>query len=248
MTDTDFRVPSTDMPGPGAAGEDAPSPMAAREGDGQGGLGDQVQEGVEQAKEMVGQATEQLSQKAQELGGQAQQKLRDQVDSRSTQVGEQVSATAAAVRSVSQQLQEQGQDLPAQIIAQAAGKAEQVGQYLRTTCADQFLHDVEDFGRRQPWTVIAGGIALGFLGARFLKASSQSRYDQHISRTAPPTEFARPRLAEATRSDRGTTYRQPPGGMTSEAPGAMPATPTGSEPASASIPGGTGLHGDRGAA
>ena len=33
------------------------------------------------------------------------------------------------------------------------------------------------FGRRQPWAVIAGGLALGFAASRFLKASSSRRYE-----------------------------------------------------------------------
>lgn len=150
-----------------------------------GGAGDQLQQGMEQAKQVAGQAGEQLAEKAQELGGQAQQKFREQVDTRSTEVGEQVTATASAVRDASQRLREQGQDLPAQLIEQAASRAEQLGQYLRTSSADRLLHDVEDLGRRQPWVAIAGGIALGFLGARFLKASSRDRYNQRYNPSTP---------------------------------------------------------------
>jgi cell division septum initiation protein DivIVA len=142
---------------------------------------------MEQAKETVGKATEQLADKAQELGGQAQQRLREQIDGRSTDIGDGVAATAAAVRTASQQLREQGQDLSAQIIEQAAEKAQQLGDYLRGSSADRLLHDVEDLGRRQPWAVIAGGIAAGFLGARFLRASSVSRYEQRFPSTGAPT-------------------------------------------------------------
>ena len=35
---------------------------------------------------------------------------------------------------------------------------------------DKILHDIEDFGRRQPTAVLVGGLALGFLASRFLKA------------------------------------------------------------------------------
>jgi hypothetical protein len=140
---------------------------------------------LEQAKEAVGQAGEQLAEKAQELGGQAQRRMREQVDSRSTAVGDQMSATASAARDASRQLREQGQDLPAQIIEQLADRTERLGGYLRGASPERLLHDVEDMGRRQPWAVIAGGIALGFLGARFLKASSRDRYQQRF-RPAPP--------------------------------------------------------------
>jgi hypothetical protein len=38
------------------------------------------------------------------------------------------------------------------------------------------LRDVEDFARRNPWAVAAGGFALGFVASRLLKASSSERY------------------------------------------------------------------------
>jgi len=145
---------------------------------------------LDQAKEAVGQAGEQLAEKAQELGGQAQQRLREQVDSRSTAVGDQMTATASAARDASRQLREQGQDLPAQVIEQLAGRAEQLGGYLRGASPERLLHDVEDMGRRQPWAVIAGGIALGFLGARFLKASSRDRYQQRYRPAMPAARSA----------------------------------------------------------
>jgi hypothetical protein len=75
---------------------------------------------------------------------------------------------------------------------------------------------VEDFGRRQPWAVIAGGLALGFAASRFLKASSSRRYES--SSNLP--------------SRRGTAY--PTGGLTAGAPtsrtGVAPRDVTGEYP------------------
>ena len=82
-----------------------------------------------------------------------------------------MSGIASDVRSVSEQLREQGKDQPAKLAEQAADRAERLGGYLRDNDADRILSDVEDFGRRQPWAVIAGGVAVGFLASRFLKAS-----------------------------------------------------------------------------
>ena len=61
---------------------------------------------------------------------------------------------------------------------QAADRVERVGDYLKHSDGDTILRDIEDFGRRQPWTVVAGGLAVGFLASRFLKASSSRRYEQ----------------------------------------------------------------------
>ena len=85
------------------------------------------------------------------------------------------------MRSVSESLREQGKDQPAKLAEQAADRAERLGSYLKESDADRILGDVEDFGRRQPWAVIAGGVALGLVASRFLKASSIDRYERRSS-------------------------------------------------------------------
>jgi len=136
------------------------------------------------------QAKEKATEKAQEAKGQAASRVREQVDTRSTQAGEQVSSTASDIRSVADQLREQGKDQPAKLAEQAAQRAESLGDYLQRSDGDTILSDLEDFGRKQPWAVIAGGVALGFAASRFLKASSTRRYETRTSSngyTPPPT-------------------------------------------------------------
>jgi len=127
------------------------------------------------------QAKEKAKEQAQQAAGQAKGALRSQVDQRSTQAGERASGLASDVRTISQQLREQGKDQPAQLADKAAERAERLGNYLQQSDADRILGDVEDFGRRQPWAVIAGGLAVGLLASRFLKASSTNRYEQRSS-------------------------------------------------------------------
>ena len=118
--------------------------------------------------------------KAKEVASQAQDKargrVRDEVDRRSTEVGEQVGGTAGDARSVADELRKQGKDTPARYVAQAADRAERLGSYLQGSDGDRILHDVEDFARRKPWAVAAGGLVLGFAASRMLKASSGQRY------------------------------------------------------------------------
>ena len=134
------------------------------------GNGQETSSTTEQAKEKVQET-------AQQAAGQARGRLRDQVDQRSTQAGEQVASTAGDVRTVADQLREQGKEQPAKIAEQAAARAEKLGDYLKQSDGDSILRDVEDFGRRQPWAVMFGGLAVGFLASRFLKASSSRRYE-----------------------------------------------------------------------
>jgi hypothetical protein len=127
----------------------------------------------DKAQEVAGQAQE----KAQEAAGQARDRVRTQIDQRSTQAGEQVSTHASNLRSVGDSLREQGQDQPAKLADQAAERLEQAGGWLTDNDADRILSDVEDFARKNPWAVMAGGLALGFAASRMLKASSTERYN-----------------------------------------------------------------------
>ena len=136
---------------------------------------------TDQAKDAAGQAKEK-----------AGSQLRSQVDQRSTDAGHKVGGFASDVRSVGEQLREQGNDQPARLAEQAADRAERFGSYLRGEHADRILGDVEDFGRRRPWVVIAGGMALGLVASRFLKASSGDRYQRRTSGRLPERASYRP--------------------------------------------------------
>lgn len=130
------------------------------------------------AKEQVQEQAQVAQEKVQETADTVRSRVREQVDQRSTQAGGQVRTTAQALRSTSQRLREEGQDAPARAAERAADQAERVGGWLEDSDADRILHDVEDFGRRQPLAVAAIGLALGFAASRFLKASSRTRYTQ----------------------------------------------------------------------
>ena len=174
-------------------------------------------------------AVEQAKEKTQAAAGDARERVRQQVDQRSTQVGERVSTTSQDLRGLSDELRKQGKDGPAKIADQVADRAERVGGYLQETDAQRLLHDAEDFGRRQPWVVVAAAAALGFAAARVLKASSEKRYEQG-GIGAP----ARPNGATAGPSAPGGPGMQPggyqPGGHAPTSAGAPAVQPGGFTP------------------
>ena len=144
-----------------------------------------------QAKDKVQEVKDQAQEKMQEASGQAKDRLREQVDQRSRQAGERVASAAGDARSVGEELRRQGKDQPARLADQAADRAERLGSYLQESDADRILRDVEELGRKQPWALVAGGLALGFMASRFLKASSQRRYE-HASapqQIEPPRRY-----------------------------------------------------------
>jgi ElaB/YqjD/DUF883 family membrane-anchored ribosome-binding protein len=169
---------SSAPPGTASGGESQDMQEKAREAAG---------EAQERAQEAAGQAQE----KAREAIGSAGENVRQQIDERTTQAGEQVSGTAQDLRSVGEELRKQGKDAPAKMADRAAEQTEKLGSYLKDNGPDRMLEDVEEFGRQRPWAVMAGGLVVGALAARFLKASSRSRY-QSRTRTAATGQLPRP--------------------------------------------------------
>jgi ElaB/YqjD/DUF883 family membrane-anchored ribosome-binding protein len=183
-----------------------------------------------QAQEKAQEVKEQATQQAQQVAGQAKGRARTEIDNRSTQLGQQISQQASDLRSVSDQLRSQGKEGPAKVADQVAERAERAGGWLTQADGEQILHEVEDFGRRNPWAVMAGGAAVGFLASRFLKASSQDRYQRRGMYTTGPT-YGNRSLPEHTgtgyRTETGDRFTRNPGGSIVPEPPEPPAPPAG---------------------
>jgi ElaB/YqjD/DUF883 family membrane-anchored ribosome-binding protein len=141
----------------------------------------------EKAQQVAGEAQE----KAQQVAGQVQDRIREQLDQRSSQAAEQIKEQSSDLRSVGESLRKEGKDGPAKAADRLAEYAEKVGGYLGERDSHALLSDAEDFGRKQPWAVAAGGLVLGFAASRFLKASSSERYQSHPSRLQTPPALPR---------------------------------------------------------
>lgn len=138
-------------------------------------------------KDKVQDATGPAQEKARDAAGKAQDTVRHELDERTSQAGTRVSGTAEDIRSIGEELRKQGKDGPGKLADRAAEQTEKVGSYLSGNGPDQMLHDLEDFGRRRPWALLAGGLLAGAAAARFLKASSRSRYEGRSRDTGTPS-------------------------------------------------------------
>ena len=117
-------------------------------------------------------------QKASELTEQGRSKLGETLDERTTQAGGQARQMAQALRRSGAQLREQGEGQQvAGLTEGAADRIERLGGYLERTSGDEFLRDAEDFARQRPWMVAGLGLMVGLAASRFLKASSERRYE-----------------------------------------------------------------------
>ena len=136
--------------------------------------------GMEGAPSSIGEvkdrAVQQAGEKTSEIREQARTKLRDQLQERSTDVGRQLSSVGGAVNEAAQKLRGDGNTSAADLTERAGEKVSQVATYLEQADGDRVLRDLEEFGRRQPMLAAVGGLAVGFVASRFLKASAARRY------------------------------------------------------------------------
>lgn len=111
-----------------------------------------------------------------ELKDRARGAIVDQIDRRSTDLGNTVNEHVTNLRSMGGTLRDQGQNSTANLIDAAADRLGSISTYLQQTDGDRIVHDVESFARKQ--AVLTGAIGLigGFIAARVLKASASERY------------------------------------------------------------------------
>lgn len=131
---------------------------------------------AEQAQQAAMQVKEQAQQKAEEAKARVSDKVRGQLDTRSTEMGDQIAPFAQALHKAGDHLVSQGNGAGGKAAHRAGDQVEQLAGYLRSSGSDRFLGDIESFARQRPWAAGGIGAVAGFMAARFLKASSESRY------------------------------------------------------------------------
>jgi ElaB/YqjD/DUF883 family membrane-anchored ribosome-binding protein len=141
---------------------------------------------AQQMKERAGDGAQLVQEKASEAKERTRERLSGQIDSRSTEAGEQMTRTADALRQTAQQLRGDRQAQAAQALEGVAQRVEKLGQYLTANDGDRLLRDIERMARNQPWLIVGGGAVLGFAAARFMKASSTRRYEANGGGTQRP--------------------------------------------------------------
>ena len=182
------------VPGPetgmGAAPADG-SPVQAAVGAAQDAAGHAVEatrQGVGQATEFVREQTAPAIDTIREQVGPLVDTMREHVGPIAEQVKDQASAVAqqqmtsaaegldsaaGAVNAVGDRLRENNLGELSQYTDLAAEQIEKLAHWLRTTTPEEIAHDIEDFAKKQPAVFVAGALALGLVGVRFLRSTSQ---------------------------------------------------------------------------
>jgi hypothetical protein len=100
----------------------------------------------------------------------------DQIDRRTTDLGNVVHEHVSNLRTMGDSLRGQGQEGTARLVDVAADRLNQVALYLRETDGDRIVHDVETVARNQPVITATAGLLLGMTAARLLKTGAVKRY------------------------------------------------------------------------
>lgn len=104
--------------------------------------------------------------------GTAGRQLAEQVDRRSSELGEKVASAAGAVRDVGKQLREQDRPGVAKLTEGVADRVEGIGGYLASRSPDQLVSDIKDLATREPLVFAGACFALGMFAARVVKAAT----------------------------------------------------------------------------
>jgi hypothetical protein len=129
------------------------------------------------------------------------------------QAADRIGGLASTVRSTSEHLRSENQPGVANLTDSLAEQVERLSSYLRDRDLRAFRDDVENFARRQPAAALGVALALGMLGARFLKSSQRTSGSE--SRRLPPGQAYGSGQFDAGRYDRETErggYGTPAGG------------------------------------
>jgi ElaB/YqjD/DUF883 family membrane-anchored ribosome-binding protein len=149
-------------------------------------------EGVrERAGGAVEDAASVAQDKAMELRSKGANQLRDQLDTRTTDVGKQAKTVARAFRQSGEKLRGEGNTQAANATDMAAQRVEQLGEYFERIQGDELLRDAERFARQRPWLLAGIGMFAGLVASRMMKASSEQRYEASNFERATPTSSGR---------------------------------------------------------
>src|SRR4051812_17826125 len=124
------------------------------------------------SKKMNGSPSgDRLQEAATGIADQATRTAEAQATNTMAKAGDALQQVAQAIRDGSQQLREQRPEF-AGVADTAAQKVDEASTYLKEHDAAEVASYVQDWARRQPAMVIAGGLGLGLLVGRFLRSGS----------------------------------------------------------------------------
>jgi hypothetical protein len=127
------------------------------------------------AREQIREVKNQVVDQAKNSFQQARERASASLGESKYQAADQFGSLAEALRRTTEHLRSEDQSRIAGLTETLARQIDQVANYLRNKDAAAMRADVETLARRQPAMMIGGALALGLIGARFLKSSERRR-------------------------------------------------------------------------
>jgi hypothetical protein len=133
------------------------------------------------ARAQIREVKDQVVDQARSTYRQARDSATDSLSRSRNETADRINGIASAFRRTSESLRSEQQDRLAGLTDTVAEQVDRFSSYLRNHDLGDVRDDVENLARRQPAVAIGAALALGMLGARFLK-SSQRNHDDDGSR------------------------------------------------------------------
>ncbi|HLY30482.1 MAG TPA: hypothetical protein VKQ36_05610 [Ktedonobacterales bacterium] len=153
-------TPSTSSTALAPAGTGAPAQSGTPD------VGSAIRDTLQQAQQRTLQTVDAARQ-------QAMGQLNAQVNRQLNQTSQGLAAVSDAASLASQRLRESNQGTLADYVDLASDRIDQAASYLRKSTLSDLATDAKRLVEQQPLLFVAGAFALGLLGARFLKSTSQ---------------------------------------------------------------------------
>jgi ElaB/YqjD/DUF883 family membrane-anchored ribosome-binding protein len=102
---------------------------------------------------------------------QARESATSSLDQSRNRAADSIDSIASAVRGTGDRLRSDNQTTAANLTDSLADQVERISSYLRTRDLTSVREDLERFARQQPSVAIGVALAIGMLGARFIKSS-----------------------------------------------------------------------------
>lgn len=118
------------------------------------------------------EAVSQAQEQAVKIVSQAREQVTASVKTQTTRGANIATVLSSTLKDAGSQLREQDEPAVATYLDQAAGQVEQIGSMLDNQDYGQLIGTVQGFARRQPVLFFAAAVAVGVVGARFLRSAA----------------------------------------------------------------------------
>lgn len=136
----------------------------------------------QQAKARIHQVGDEIDRRLGDIGETARetademvQRAKQAVEDQRSAIGREVNAVAGCMREAAVKLDADDYDVSAELFRRGAEQVERLGAAIDERTVPELISIAGEQTRRHKWVVFGGTLALGFLAARFLKASNPER-------------------------------------------------------------------------